>query len=88
MVDLKDRAIRGVFWLGSAKSFGQIFSWIVTIFLIRKISPESFGLFAIGMIYTSVIRILYDLNLGSAILQKKDLAEEAISTSFWFISVK
>lgn len=87
MPSLRDKAIKSVFWVGSARSFGQIFSWIVTIYLVRKLSPTDFGLFAIGMVFISIIRILYDVNLGSAILQNKDITNKGVSTTFWFILI-
>jgi len=85
MDNLKEKAIKSVFWVGSTRMVNQVLAWIITIALVRMLSPSDFGLFALGMVYTSIIQVLYDLNLGSAILQKKDLTEEELYSSFWFI---
>lgn len=81
---LKERAIKSVFWVGSARLLGQLFSWSVTILLVRILAPEDFGLMGMMMAYQAIIIIIYDLSLGEAIIQKKDLSEKDTTTCFWF----
>lgn len=82
---LKKKAVKSIFWLGGAKFAGQAVSWLLTIFLIRILSPEDFGLLGMAAVYQAVIIIIYDLNLGSAIVQKPDFQPKDASTCFWFI---
>lgn len=85
MDDLKNKFIKSVFWLGSAKFLGQAFSWLVTIALVRILSPQDFGILAMASAYQAIIVIIYDLNLGAALVQKKELTRLAIQTTYWFI---
>lgn len=82
---LKEKAVKSVFWLGGAKLLGQALTWILTIFLVRILTPEDFGLVGLEAVYQAVIIIIYDLNLGTALVQKSDLRDDDPSTCFWFI---
>ena len=84
MSDLKQQAIKSVFWVGSTKTIGHIFSLTVTVFLMRILSPDDYGLMGMAMLYQSVMIIIYDLGVGQSILQKEDLSEEDIHSAFWF----
>lgn len=85
MHNIKNKFINGVFWLGSAKFLGQTASWLITIFLVRLLTPQDFGIVAMVAAYEAIIIITYDLNLGAALVQKKDLDPLTIQTAFWFI---
>lgn len=85
VISLKEKSIKSVLWLGSAKFIGQFVSWLFTIILVRLLTPADFGLIGMALVFREIISILYDLNLSAAIVQKKDLTEADISTSFWFI---
>ena len=87
MEDLKNKAIKSVFWVGSIKFLSQAISWAVTILLIRILTPEDYGLMGIALAYKMLLAIFFDLAIGEAILQKKELHEEDRSTAFWLIVV-
>ncbi len=83
MDNLKNKAIKSVFWIAIVRWFGQFISWIVTIVLIRILSPEDYGLIGLAIAYNAIIYIFYDFSMGEAVLQKKDLSETDIYTAFW-----
>jgi O-antigen/teichoic acid export membrane protein len=85
MEDIKGKFVKSVVWLGSARFIGQAFSWLITIILVRLLSPQDFGIVAMGTVYQGVIVLAYDLNLGAALVQKSDLGRECVQTVFWFI---
>lgn len=87
MEELRSRFVKSVLWLGSTKVLGQLFSWAVTIFLVRLLSPQDFGIVGMVAAYEAIIIIIYDLNLGSALVQKSDLTREDVQTTFWAILV-
>ena len=84
-MNLKERAIKSVFWVGLTRFITQMFSWGITIILVRVLAPSDFGLFALGFAYYAIIQVLYDLNISSAILQRKNLTQDELFSSFWFI---
>ena len=83
MTSLQEKAVKSVFWVGSARTIGQATSWVVTILLIRILSPGDYGLMGMAIAYKAIVVIIYDLSLGEAVLQKDNLSEKDINTAFW-----
>lgn len=75
----------GVFWLTVLKVFGQVLSWTVTIYVIRFLSPNDYGLMAMAGVYVSFIALFSELGLGIAIVQKKDLNQKDLSNIAWVV---
>jgi len=80
---LSHRAVRGVIWTGSSQLIRQIFSWLVTVVLARLLVPEDFGIVGMTAIFTGFIGQINELGLSAAIIQKKDLTDSHLHTSFW-----
>ena len=75
---------RGASWLAFFKVISQIVSWVTTIFVARILLPTDYGLFAMTTILTGYLDIFSNLGLGIAIIQKKDVKENELSSVFWF----
>jgi teichuronic acid exporter len=85
MQQLKQQAIKSVFWVGSTQTLGQLISALVaTVYLMKILSPEDYGVFGMALSYQAILFILYDLGIGVAIVQKQNLTEEDIHSAFWF----
>lgn len=87
MKDLQTKAVKSVFWVGGAKFASQIISWAITIILVRILTPEDYGLIGIALAYRMLVAVFFDLCLGEAILQKKEISEVDTGTAFWIIIV-
>lgn len=61
----------------------QIISVAFGIVLARMLSPDDFGLIASMVVFTGFASLLMDVGLGSALVQKKDIAEIHYNTVFW-----
>lgn len=83
-MNLKDQAISGVKWSGFARGSQQVIQIIVTIVLTRLLAPEDFGLIAMALVFTGLIGVFNDFGTGAAIIQKKELTEDDLSSIFWF----
>lgn len=73
----------GVMWTGISQFFSQGFQFIVIIILARLLYPEEFGIVGMAAIFTGFISRFNELGLSSAIIQRKDVNEIHLSTSFW-----
>jgi len=82
---LRRRLVEGVFWLTAVKVFSQVISWIITIYVIRILSPDDYGLMAMAGVYFSFILLFNEVGLGAAIVQKKDLNQEDRSNIAWAV---
>ena len=83
MTKLKEKIIKSVFWVGTAKGLGQLFSWLITIILARILSPTDFGLMAMALVFLHFAESFHELGLGVYIIHKKDIHENDINTCFW-----
>lgn len=82
MTDLKFKVISGVGWSALDKWGGCLFDLILMVVLARILSPEAFGLVALGTIFTSFMNIFLEQGLMSAIVQRKDITKEHLDSAF------
>lgn len=81
----EQRVIRVVGWTGISKIMGQIMTFGTTLFLVRLLDKDDFGLFAMVVLYILVIDNLTDFGFQSAIIQRKEFDEDSLSTCFWLL---
>ena len=82
---LRRRLLDGVFWLTVVKLFGQVISWTITVYVIRILSPNDYGLMAMAGVYIGFITLFSDVGISAAIIQKKDLNQEDLSNICWAV---
>ncbi|MCH7965749.1 MAG: lipopolysaccharide biosynthesis protein [Bacteroidetes bacterium] len=82
---LKHKIFGGVVW----NSFGLIIdnglSIIVKLILARLLLPEEFGIIGFAVVFTGMIRVLSDMGMSAALIQRKDEELKPIDydTAFW-----
>lgn len=82
----KGQLVRAIGWTSLSKIIGQIASFSTTLFLVRLLDKDDFGLFAMAVLYTWVIDNITDVGFQSAIIQRKDIDEDSLSSCFWLLS--
>lgn len=73
----------GVLWTGISQFISQAFQFIVLIILARLLYPEEFGIVGMAAIFTGFVSRFNELGLSAAIIQRKNIDEMHLSTSFW-----
>jgi len=73
----------GVRWSALSKYGAQGMQFVVSIVLARLLAPEYFGLLAMATVVTGFLRAFRMLGFGSAIVQRKEVTGELLSTLFW-----
>ena len=84
MNDQKHSVLKGLSWSFKTQLFTQIINFIVGIFLMRLLSPDEFGKFAMVFIVISFLKLFSDFGLSAAIIQRKDPNNHYLSSAFWF----
>lgn len=69
-MNLASRVASAVRWSASLTFLSQLLTWLVTIAVIRILSPEDYGLMAMSMVFVSFAMIANDFGLGSALVQR------------------
>jgi len=80
---LKQKTISGVVWTGLAKMSMQGVLFVVTIILARLLTPDDFGIVGMAALVTVAVAMVNDRGLGTAIIQKRDILENQLSSVFW-----
>jgi PST family polysaccharide transporter len=58
-------------------------SLLVVAILARLLTPSDFGLIAMVTVFSSFVAIFSDFGLTYAIIQKKEVSDETLSSTFW-----
>ena len=85
--ELKNKAIKGMFW-SFCERFGTLFIlFISNIVLARLLTPENYGLIGMLMVFITISNILIDGGFGAALIQKNNPTERDYSTIFCVNSI-
>lgn len=76
-------AVRGAFWLAGDQFGSRVIDLAFAVILARLLLPEHFGLLAMAATSTAFFRLFANLGLGAAIVQRREVDEEYLSTAFW-----
>ena len=80
----KGKALSDLIWRFLEKFGAQLVTFILSIVLARILDPELFGTVAIITVFITILQVLSDSGLGSALVQKKDTDELDFSSVFVF----
>ncbi len=70
-------------WVGGARLIARSFDQVFTIVLARLLLPADFGIIAMASVFTRVFNLLTYMGLGQAVVQRREVDEEYVSTAFW-----
>jgi lipopolysaccharide exporter len=79
---MRNQLARGVVWLGASKVAVNVLATISTLLLAKLLTPEDFGLVAIGFTLLTIIGTITELSLGSALVQQTELVDEHFHTAW------
>lgn len=74
-MDIRSKVLTALRWTAAARFLGQLFSWTITIVVIRLLSPSDYGLMAMAIAITSFLYLVNSLGLDAVLVQKRDLDE-------------
>ena len=77
-MDIGKQVVSSLKWVAAAKFIGQICTWAITIFVIRLLEPEDYGLLALAVAVMGLVTLVNEMGLGSVIVQKTNLARAII----------
>lgn len=84
--EIKQKIISGSFWTVFSNVCSQLVTFSATIVLARLLTPGDFGIVAISSVFIGVVILFQDLGMGAAIIQRQNIDDDYLSTSF-FVSI-
>lgn len=82
-MSLYTQAISSVKWNAASQAVRLSLYFLTTLLLARLLNPADFGLLGMATVFTGFIAVFNDFGLGSAVVQRRNLDQETISTIFW-----
>jgi O-antigen/teichoic acid export membrane protein len=82
-MNLKTKTVQGVGWSGATQALRVLFQFVITAILAHLLRPVDFGLIAMVLVFTNLVTSFSDFGLTAALIQRKEITEEHLSSSFW-----
>jgi O-antigen/teichoic acid export membrane protein len=82
-MSLTAKTASAVGWTTGAKIAQQALQFGLSIFLMRLLGPETFGLIGMVLVFTGFASIFSEMGFGSALIQRQGLTEAHNSSVFW-----
>lgn len=82
---LKKQVLTALRWTVGAKFMTQLFTWAITIIVIRLLTPGDYGLMTMAMAVIALLNLLNELGMGAAVIQRRDLTERQLRQIFGLV---
>ncbi|HKA43523.1 MAG TPA: lipopolysaccharide biosynthesis protein [Burkholderiales bacterium] len=79
--------VSGLYWSAGGRLAGQAVSWIITIVVIRVLSPADYGLLAMATVFVEFFGMMSQFGAGTAVVQAPELDERKLRQMFGFAIV-
>ena len=76
--------LKGIFYTAISKYSSVIISIVISAVLARLLTPEEFGIVALVSVFTVFFGLLGEMGIGPAIIQKKELSKDDLTSIFNF----
>lgn len=86
-MDLRSKVLAGFGWLAGANFVGQLLTWVMTIVVMRMLSPADYGLLAMASIFVAFLLMLAAAGLGPAIVQSIAIDSQTLRQLFGLIMI-
>lgn len=82
--DIKEKTISGLLWSFTESFANQGLLFIIGIILARLLTPKEFGLIGMITIFIAISESFIDSGFSQALIRKKDITDDDLSTAFYF----
>jgi teichuronic acid exporter len=84
---LREKVLSGLRWSAGLRFLGQLLTWAITIVVMRKLSPQDYGLLGMAFVFITYLAAINELGLGAALIQRKTLDDRMIRQIFGFLLI-
>jgi O-antigen/teichoic acid export membrane protein len=80
---IQSKLFTGLRWTALSQGLQQILNLGCSVVMARLLAPEDFGILAMACVFTGVVYFVLDMGLTAALVQRRELQPQQISTVFW-----
>jgi len=86
-ITIKDRAIGALKWSASARLAAQAIAWAVTIYVVRILTPEDYGLMSMASVFLALAIIVNGVGVAPAFIQRAQVDRRLEQQVFGFLLI-
>jgi len=80
---LTTKIVQGLGWAALSQVARLLFQVAIIALLARLLTPQDFGLIVMVTVFTNFVTIFRDFGLTTALVQRKELTQQHLFSSFW-----
>src|SRR6266849_591307 len=84
-VSLRTRVLIALRWTTLSRLVGQLVSWTITLYVIRILSPDDYGLMAMASVPLAFLYLLNTVGLDAVLVQKREVSEHLRAQIFGLV---
>jgi teichuronic acid exporter len=84
-MSIKQRIVAAVGWSAGIKVAFQLVTWVMTLVVIRILSPDEYGLMAVSQVFANFLLGFSALGLGDALVQRENTPKPMVAAVFGMI---
>ena len=84
-MSIQTDVLSGLKWTVLGRVATQAVTWGLTIYVMRLLKPDDYGLMALASIFNALLVMLSEMGLGSALIRSKELSSSRIQQLFGIV---
>lgn len=80
---LKEKSLKGLFWVFTGRIGLQGVGFFVSIILARLLAPTDFGILAVITVFINLAAVFLDFGFGTALIQRREVKETHYASVFY-----
>lgn len=84
---LRQRVMNALGWALIGRVLAQATSWVITLVVIRLLSPDDYGLMALATIFVTLVALVNELGMSGALIQADGLTHAQIRQTYGIVIV-
>ena len=77
-MNFRSQVLLGLRWVAGTKVLGQLFTWAVTVVVVRILTPADYGLLAMASVFIAFLMMLAQFGVGFAVVQAAEIDERKL----------
>lgn len=82
---IRQRVMRALGWALAGRLLAQTASWGMTLFVIRLLTPDDYGLMTLASIFMGMAVMVNELGMGAALIQTRELTHDLLRKALGLI---
>lgn len=81
----RTQVLSGLRWVAGTRILSQLFTWVVTIVVVRILTPADYGLLAMASVLIDFLTMMAQFGVGAALVQAAEIDERKLRQMFGFV---